>query len=257
MEITFNKRVSKGSKFNQIYLPKEMENIIEVGDLVQVKLLEKKPKIYYKNQEKLSEFKEYIVKNIFSIIGKNNEIETAFIVGSFLEDNYNDIDVILITNNEYLEKTLYSQLSKGLDQKFHIISFNKEKLKIFIETDPLIRAMFNNYISNKKINLGFNKKINWNHLNFLLMMPEDLLDLEVSSRIYFDNLRRLITIERFLNNKQLSRKIILDEILNILPENLLNRIRSNQPTNNKEIKLIKNIIKEKIKKIRSIKNGEK
>ncbi|MEK6861155.1 MAG: hypothetical protein AABY07_04225, partial [Nanoarchaeota archaeon] len=148
MEITFNKRVSKGSKFNQIYLPKEMENIIEVGDLVQVKLLEKKPKIYYKNQEKLSEFKEYIVKNIFSIIGKNNEIETAFIVGSFLEDNYNDIDVILITNNEYLEKTLYSQLSKGLDQKFHIISFNKEKLKIFIETDPLIRAMFNNYISN-------------------------------------------------------------------------------------------------------------
>lgn len=148
-------------------------------------------------------------------------------------------------------------MSKRLDQKFHVLSFNKEKLKTFIETDPLIRAMFNNYISNKKINLDFNRKINWNHLNFLLMMPEDLLDLEVSSRIYFDNLRRLITIERFLNNKQLSRKIILDEILNILPENLLNRIRSNQPTNNKEIKLIKNIIKEKIKKIRSIKNGEK
>ena len=257
MEIKFNKRVSKGSKFNQIYLPKEMENIIEVGDLVQVRLLEKKPKIYYKNQKKLSVFKEYIVKNIFSIIEKNNEIEMAFIVGSFLEGNYNDIDVVIITNNENLEKIIDSQLSKELDQKFHVISFNKEKLKTFIETDPLIRSMFNNYLSNKKINLDFNKKIDWNHLNFLLMMPEDLLDLEVSSKIYFNNLRRLITIERFLNDKQSSRNIILDEILNILPENILDRIRSNEPINNKETKFIKNIIKEKIKKIRSIKNGEK
>ena len=60
-EIVFEKKVSKGSKFNQIYIPKEMESIVEVGDLVQIKLLEKHKALYYKNQKKLPDFKEYLI----------------------------------------------------------------------------------------------------------------------------------------------------------------------------------------------------
>ena len=96
--VSFIRKVSKGSKFNQIYVPKEMENIIDVGDLVQVNLLEKKSNIYYKNQGKLTKFKEYLIKNIFYNLKKFKEIEIVFLVGSFLdEDIYNDIDLIIVS----------------------------------------------------------------------------------------------------------------------------------------------------------------
>ena len=37
----FRKKVSKGSRFNQIYIPKYLEDEIEVGDEVEVKLIKK------------------------------------------------------------------------------------------------------------------------------------------------------------------------------------------------------------------------
>ncbi|GAF87213.1 unnamed protein product, partial [marine sediment metagenome] len=39
MIIEFKKNVSKGSRFNQIYIPRNMEDLIEVGDKVVVRLL--------------------------------------------------------------------------------------------------------------------------------------------------------------------------------------------------------------------------
>ena len=52
MVITFNKTVSKGSRFNQIYVPKHMENTIEVGDEVEVKLIKKHISLYYAKELK-------------------------------------------------------------------------------------------------------------------------------------------------------------------------------------------------------------
>ena len=100
-EIIFKKKVSKGSRFNQIYVPKEMEEIVEVGDLVEVRLLKKNIELYYKNQKKIYDFKEYLIKKIFSDLQRFTEIDSVFIVGSFLyETIYNDIDVIIIVNKE-------------------------------------------------------------------------------------------------------------------------------------------------------------
>jgi len=199
-EIVFEKKVSKGSKFNQIYIPKEMERIVEVGDLVQIKLLEKHKELYYKNQKKLPDFKEYLIKNIFSDLQRFNEIKTIFVVGSFLyETIYNDIDIIIIIDKEkkVSEKNIENLLIKTFNQKFHVLLFSEEKLRTLIEKDPLTRIMFNNYISNKKIDFDYKKKIDEKHIMFLLMMPEDLLELRLPSKIFYNNLRRLITIEEF------------------------------------------------------------
>ena len=53
----FKKNVSKGSRFNQVYIPKDMESLIEVGDEVEVRLVKKSATLHYsRNLKKLSEF---------------------------------------------------------------------------------------------------------------------------------------------------------------------------------------------------------
>jgi predicted nucleotidyltransferase len=259
--ITFEKKVSKGSKFNQIYIPKEMAEIVEVGDLVQIKLLEKYTEIYYKNQKKLLEFKEYLVREMFSSLNRFKEIKNIFIVGSFLEEDiYNDIDVIItITERktlnkytEHLERKIRDFLVKKFNQKFHILIFNEEKLEKSIKIDPLIRVMFNNYVSNKEKKFDSKKIIDKKHIRFLLMMPEDLLEISVSSKIFYNNLKRLIAIEIFLKNMDLNIKIISSQIENELETNLLNKIKNNDEIDEKEILVLRKIIKKKIERIKKI-----
>ena len=154
MKTTFVRKVSKGSRFNQVYIPKEMEKKIEVGDLVEVKLLKKHVELCYKNVKKLSEFKEYLVKEIFSYFRRFNGIETVFVVGSFLFEtvDYNDIDIVIITDgmDKELQKEFEAGLREKFSQRFHVLLFDEEKLRLMMERDPLTRAMLDSYISNKK-----------------------------------------------------------------------------------------------------------
>ncbi len=259
-EIVFEKKVSKGSKFNQIYIPQEMRNVVEVGDLVQIKLLEKHAELYYKNQKKLPEFKEYLIKKIFSELQRFSEIKTIFVVGSFLyETIYNDIDIIIITDKEkkVSEKNIENLLIKTFNQKFHVLLFNEEKLRNLIEKDPLTRVMLNNYVSNKKIDFDYKKKIDEKHIMFLLMMPEDLLELRLSSKIFYDNLRRLIAVEEFLRNKDLGRQELLNKIKKDINIKLLDKIKNNEEINDGEIDILRRLIRVKIKNIKKMmKNGQ-
>jgi len=258
-EIIFEKKVSKGSRFNQIYIPKKMGNLVEVGDLVQIKVLEKHRKLYYKNQKKLPDFKEYLIKKVFSDLQRISEIKTIFVVGSFLyETIYNDIDIIIITDKEkkVSEKNIESLLIKTFNQKFHVLLFNDEKLRILMEKDPLVRVMFNNYISNKKIYFDYKKKIDEKHILFLLMMPEDLLELTLPSKVFYDNLRRLTAIEEFLRNKDLEREYLLNKIREEIGIKLFDKIKNNEEINDREISILREFIKKKIKDIKKImKNG--
>lgn len=258
-EIVFEKKVSKGSKFNQIYIPKEMGDIVEVGDIVQVRLLEKHKELYYKNQKKLPDFKEYLIKKVFSDLQKFKEIKTILVVGSFLyETIYNDIDIILIADKEekVSEKNLENLLIKTFNQKFHVLLFNEKKLRDLIEKDPITRVMLNNYISNKKIDFNYKTKIDKKHILFLLMMPEDLLELSMPSKIVYNNLRRLIAIEEFLRNKNLEREDLLNKIKKEINIKLLDKIKNNEEVNNEEMSILREFIKKKIKNIKKmIKNG--
>ncbi|MBI4154761.1 hypothetical protein HY498_01605, partial [Candidatus Woesearchaeota archaeon] len=102
----FTHKISKGGRFNQIYIPREVEQNFEVGDLVEVRLLKKKTQFYYsKTLPKLSEFKEKLIKDVFSIIEQFKEINQVFLIGSFLTQkiDYHDIDIIIINKKEDLE----------------------------------------------------------------------------------------------------------------------------------------------------------
>ena len=64
MESKFIHNVSKGSRFNQIYIPKSVEKKFEVGDTVEVKLIKKK-KLIFTHNVTLSAFKKKLIEEVF------------------------------------------------------------------------------------------------------------------------------------------------------------------------------------------------
>ena len=154
-EVKFVHSVSKGSKFNQIYIPKDMESVFEAGDMVEVRLIEKKDRIFYsKNLKDLSEFKRKIVEKVFSILGRLKEVERIFLFGSFLtsKNEYHDIDVLVISDKKLIDSKVYDILNEEFDMKFHIISIQKNKFEQLLKICPLTRSMIFYSVSNKNIN---------------------------------------------------------------------------------------------------------
>ncbi len=257
MESTkFEHKVSKGGKFNQIYIPKEMEAVFEVGDIVEVSLLRKKEQLYYsKNLKKVSEFKEKLSREIFSSLSTFQEIKQIFVFGSFLTEkiDYNDIDLLIILEKKEpnIEEKIYNHLIKEFQLKFHIITISEDVLYNLIKICPLTRSMLYHYLSNKKFELPLEKSLDKKHINFLLMMPEDLLKIIVNSRVFYDNLRRLITINKFLENQELNPIKINLELKSLLKnEFIYTQLKNNEAIDKKIIEYLRNIIKRELNKIK-------
>ena len=259
----FQHKVSKGSKFNQIYIPKEMRGIFEDGDLVEVKLLEKKEKLYYsdnlKNLHKTSDFKKNLIKQVFSLLEKFKEIRQVFIVGSFLTEKikYNDIDIILISDKKEIENEAYAYLSEKIQMNFDIIVIPGKKIEKLIKICPLTRSMFYYFVSNKEFSLDEKIEIEKKHIDFLLMMPKDLFKIGFSNgKVYFDSLRRLITIRKFLEMQNLDPILINQEIKKILGKNY-SFLKNNENVDKKILTFVKEEIKKELNKIEKIMNEKK
>ena len=255
METKFIHRVSKGSRFNQIYIPKEMESSFKVGDMVEIKLIEKK--LFYSKNLRLGEFKEKLIKNILSALSTFNEIEQIFIIGSFLttKADYNDFDIVLIAEKDISNK-IYAYLTDKFNLKFHVICISERNLEKLLKIDPLTRSMFYYYVSSSRIP-EHKREINKKHLNFLLMMPEDLLEINISGKAYYDSLRRLLAIERFLANKDEDPLQINDELKELMSPNLFLSLKNNESIEGHALEETRKIIKEKINKIREFLNEQK
>ncbi|MEK6889432.1 MAG: hypothetical protein AABW80_04990 [Nanoarchaeota archaeon] len=253
----FTHKVSKGSAYNQIYIPRRMETHFEVGDIVEIKLIRKNDNLYYHNikESNLSEFKRKLIANIIQELNKFKEIEQIIFTGSFLTSkiDYNDIDIILITDKKEsnIEEKAFNHLTDIFNLKFHIISINKSNLSHLLKICPLTRSMFHFSISNKKIILNKEREINKPHLNFLLMMPEDSISLNLSSKTLYNSLRRLIAIANFLSNKDENPQEIDLEIKFLIKEVLFSQIKSNEAIDKSQESKIKSIIKEKLNKIKN------
>lgn len=250
-QLKFQHRVSRGSRYNQIYIPKEMESIFGVGDMVEVRLLSQSSSLKYNGRFNLGEFKQDIIKQIFSVLKRIRDIEQIIIFGSFLteEIDYHDIDIAILTNKENLEEKAYSELIKKLPLKFHVISFKLKKLNELLEFCPITRSMFYYSVSNKNIFIPKKSILKKEHIQFLLMMPQDLLKIKIlNSRAYFDSLRRLITIIQFLKNESLDPLKINLELKKLIGE-LYFSIKNNESLNEENYFFLKKIISQKIKEI--------
>lgn len=253
-EAKFMHVVSKGSKFNQIYIPKGMEGKFEAGDKVEVTLIEKKEKLHFsKALGKLSPFKENLIKEIFSELRKFKSIKQIFVFGSFLTEkiDYNDIDLLLISNqiNANFEQKIYYALTDNLNLKFHILLLTEESFDKLAKTCPLTRSALYHFVSDKKYILPEKTELDIKHIKFLLMMPEDLLEVNLGGRALYDSLRRLIAIEKFLNQKELNPLEINLGIKKISGDRIYDILKKNETIDNKLIVMLRKTIKDKLHSI--------
>ena len=261
-EIKFVHNVSKGSRYNQIYIPKEYEDRFEIGDKVEIRLLGKKSDLFYSRKIELSKFKKRLVKEIFSFLSKYKEIKQVFIFGSFLTKNidYNDIDLMLIIDKEKEEfdKKIYDELIEEFNLKFHVISVDKDRLNNLLMVDTLIRNAIYSSISNKKIYLLPKRIIDENRIRFELMYSEDVLNVNVNSKMLYDALKRAVLIEYFLKGVDLDRNEVEKIIVSLIRNNLYGKIIKDDFINKKEDEKIKKIIKLVLWRINLIlKDGKK
>ncbi len=247
----FVHKISKGGRYMQVYVPKEKEQEFGVGDLVEVKLLEKRVKLYYSpNLPKLIEFKEQMIRSIFSILAEFSDIQQVFIIGSFLVKHvdYNDIDILVVSSSldKNIEKNIYSEVTVKYPLRFHMLVISPDKFNNLLHICPVTRGMLSNYVSSKPFTPPSKIEIDKNHILFLLMMPEDILDVSVESRVYYDNLRRLIVIERFLKNKKLNFQDIDGEINHLLGSSMRPILEKNELLAKEDVSSIRSKIQKKI-----------
>ena len=261
MLVKFKKNVSKGGRFNQVYIPKDMESLIEVGDEVEVRLVKKSVMLHYsKNLKKLTNFKEGLIKDIFSFLNDIGGTNYIFIVGSFLTEKigYNDIDIAIVADEKHkdFEESLYSKLIERFNLRFHLLLIEENEFNRLLKICPLTKSMLSRFICNKEIKIPEEKYVDNRHIKFLLMMPYDLLEVKLSSRSFFDSIRRLITIEKFLKNKILDIECINEELKKLLTERMYNKIKNNENIEDNSILTLRKIIKSKLSIIeRLLKNG--
>jgi hypothetical protein len=249
--LTFQKTVSKGSRFNQIYVPKQMDGLIEVGDEVEVRLVKKNVQLHYaKGLNKLSAFKENLMREVFSFLGETFSPVQIFFVGSFLTEHvhYKDIDIVIINDKKQngFDDAVYASLTERFDLNFHIISMEEKSFRRLLSACPLTRSMFSTFVGNKSMALPAEQIVDSTHIRFLLMMPHDLLEIALGSRAFFDGLRRLITIERFLTKKSLEGSSIATELKTTLGSRLYTLMKANEPLDDCLITLVRRIIRKKL-----------
>ncbi len=261
-ETKFLHRVSKGSRYNQIYIPREMENEFGVGDAVEVRLIERKPEIFV-HKAKLTNFKEMLIKEIFKFLEKFKEIEQIFVVGSFLleKTSYRDIDLVLLTKNEEYEEfdnKINEKISEEFNLKFHIISGEKNGLIEDLKFSPMMRSMFSHFTSNKKFEVPKERIIEKNNILLVLMAPEDLINYDLEdSRLYYNSLRKLFITERFLNNEEEDIVKAYEDIKKEIGDKLFEEIRKYEYISKKDKEKIRKVIAVKLKKLKRTINGKK
>lgn len=257
-------KISKGSRMDQIYLPKNRSGFV-IGSYVIIKPIETKniiEKPYFYNIKSIEPIKVDIASKIFDIVDKIvDEYDNVIITGSFLDPGFifNDIDIILIKNNAANTKHIEAMIKEDIGIKTHIISLSNKTFAKGLSTDPLYRMMLSRCIAKKRI---IYKQRTYQIMNY------KLLDLHLlKSRLLIDNfdvlngnekyylVRNMIAILIYIQNKKITKEIVDNEIERIfdvkieeIKQNKLNKIEFSRRYKATYQKLFKKIMD-------SIKNG--
>ena len=236
-----------------------MELQFEAGDLVEVRLVKKKTSLYYSPASwSISKFKIRLIMEVFEFLSRYKEIEQIIFFGSFLtkEVQYRDIDIFIIYEKTRIE--IEEKIKKSLEEefslKFHIISATKEELEDSLEYSPLGRSMLFYCVSDKPLPQMKERKIKKDHIRFLLMMPEDLIALEtmLKSRAYYDALRKVLIIKKFLKKEKEDSKEVQKKIEKRIGKEITEKIMQDEVITLEEWTTIKKEMSKEIKEVYDI-----
>lgn len=226
-------KISKGTKMDQVYISKERVPGFEVGETVLIKPLQKteimhRASVFYYNVKTIEPVKNIIVKEIF----RNFEyIDNIIITGSFLESGFgfNDIDIILITENKLDLSKIIAYIKTNLGLNAHIISMNYKSLLKGLSIDPLFHLMFNKFISKERIIFKKNKRINYKVLDLYLIKSKILIDNYsiLTGKEKYKLTRNLFAIMLFLDNQKITLESVNSQIKQYFGKDAIKRINEN------------------------------
>jgi len=223
-------KITKGSKIDQIYLPKKRIGF-SIGNYVRIIPLDisietiKRNKPYFYNIGDIEPIKLKITKEIFAIIDKEVKNQNIIITGSFLDYgfNFNDLDILIIKNmlNDAEEKQIIEiiaeKIKNNIGIKPHIILIDNQSLIKGLSIDPLYQSMLSRCISKERIIYKIDpekNKINYKILDLHLLKSKVLIDnfylLTGSEKYYYT--RNLVSIYLFLKEKKLSKEMVEKKI---------------------------------------------
>lgn len=228
-------KVSKGTRMDQIYIPKNRTNF-PTGSYVIIKPLEKEEEIkpFFYNIKKIEPIKIEIINNIFKIIDKLVEYENAIITGSFLEKgfHFNDIDIILITDKKLDESYIKKSIENILQIKVHLIVLKNKELISGLETDPLYILMLSKCIARKRFIYKTKKRFYYKILDLHLIKSNEIIygfDFLNGNEKYYLT-RNTIAIDLFLKHKKLTKDGVdreIERVFNVkirdIKENILDK----------------------------------
>ncbi|MFH0832059.1 MAG: hypothetical protein V1886_04320 [archaeon] len=214
-------RISKGSRMDQIYLPKNRAGF-GAGEYVLISPLEsqikekEKLRPYFYNVRDLEPIKARIIEDILGLIGKKIDSENIIITGSFLEKGFgfNDIDILIISKKKIDTESINEEIQKLEGIKTHIIILDSKSLSSGLSSDPLYSLMLSKCVSKNRIILRVKRKMNYRLLDINLLKSKTLIDsydmLNGNEKYYLT--MNMVSILLFMLGKKLSKDIVNREI---------------------------------------------
>lgn len=253
---------------DQVYLPKNRENLA-TGSYVIIKPLDielsKKEiqKPYFYNIGFIEPIKLQIITNIINTIDKNTKNENIIITGSFLDKgfNFNDIDIIIISEEKINLKAIEKNIEDKIKIKIHIILLNNKILVEGLSTDPLYQVMLNKCIAKKRFIYKIKNTINYKILDLHLLKSKILIDNFdiLNGNEKYNLTRNLAAISLYLEKRKIDKEQVdkkITEYFNLkelkeIKQNILNKtifIKKYKILYNKTFNKIMKGIKETSKK---------
>lgn len=256
-------KISKGSKMDQVYVPKNRSGF-SIGSYVVLKLLETKKlveKPFFYNIKSIEPIKLGIVNKIISIIDKTiDKYENIIITGSFLDRgfNFNDIDVIVVSEATLNIKSIQNMIEDRIRIKMHIMLLDNRTLIKGLSTDPLYEIMLSRCIAKKRFVYKIKHKINYKILDLHLLKSKTLIDnfdlLDGSEKYYL--IRNMIAIFLYLQQKKIDKEKVDKEIIRIFDLKDIKEVKQNMLGKDIFLKKYKIIYKKIFNKImEGIKHG--
>lgn len=258
-------KISKGSKMDQIYISKNRVGF-GIGNYVLIKPLEEKKrneKPYFYGINFIEPIKLNIISEIFSNLDKNIlNYENIIIAGSFLDKGFqfNDVDIILITQDKIDSNKINKKLEEEIGIKTHILVLNNDSFLAGLETDPLYPMLLSRCVAKKRFIYKKEQKINYKLLDLHLLKSKTLLgnfDVLTGSEKY--NLtRNMVAIYLYLQAKKLTNELVDNEIKKSFGFKEINELKQNLINKDHFLKKYKLIYNKTFAKIlKGIENGSK
>src|SRR3990167_2007807 len=237
-------KISKGSKMDQVYIPKNRIGF-SAGSYVIIRPLEGKKTVekpYLYNIKSIEPVKLEIAEEIISIIDKITENEN-----------------IIISEGKADEEYARKSIEDSIKIKTHIILLDDKALIKGLETDPIYQMMLSRCIAKKRFIYKTKNKINYKLLDLHLLKSKSLIDnfglLNGEEKYYLT--RNMVAISLFLQNKKIDKEKVDKEIIRIFDLRDINDIKQNILDKNNFLKNYKNVYKKTFDMVMESINGPK